>query len=100
MTAALLGGKEKSSGGQVCGNMTSGGHESILLAMKASRDYMRMKKGITKPEMIIPESAHSAYDKAAEYFNIRLRRAPVNKEYLADVKAIRQLINRNTILAE
>lgn len=51
MTAGLLGSKEKASGGQICGNMTSGGTESILLAMKSSRDYMKMKKGITKPEM-------------------------------------------------
>lgn len=51
MTAALLGSKEKSSGGQICGNMTSGGTESILLAVKSSRDYMRTKKGISKPEM-------------------------------------------------
>lgn len=51
MTAALLGSKEKSSGGQICGNMTSGGTESILLAVKTSRDYMWSKKGITKPEM-------------------------------------------------
>ncbi|TXG56029.1 hypothetical protein EZV62_017342 [Acer yangbiense] len=98
MTAALLGNKEKASEGQVCGNMTSGGTESILLAMKSSRDYMRDKKGITKPEMIIPESAHSAYDKASQYFNIKLWRVPVNKNYLADVKAIRRHINRNTIL--
>lgn len=128
MTAALLGSKEKSSGGQICGNMTSGGTESILLAMKSSRDYMKAKKGIIKPEMywlsplsllfvfysiilnllilsdflfklsIIPESAHSAYDKAAQYFNIKLWRVPVNKEFQADVKATRRYINRNTIL--
>lgn len=129
MTAALLGGKEKSSGGQICGNMTSGGTESILLAMKSSRDYMKAMKGISKPEMycpftfisliicfvfyylalhyvrdfllklrIIPVSAHSAYDKAAQYFNIKLWRVPVNKEFQADVKAIRRYINRNTIL--
>ncbi|KAJ6853129.1 sphingosine-1-phosphate lyase [Iris pallida] len=67
MTAALLGSKEKASGGQICGNMTSGGTESILLAVKTSRDYMKVNKGITNPEMIIPESAHSAYDKAAHY---------------------------------
>ncbi|XP_038714253.1 sphingosine-1-phosphate lyase isoform X2 [Tripterygium wilfordii] len=48
--------------------------------------------------MIIPESAHSAYDKAAQYFNIKLWRVPVNKEFQADVKAIRRRINRNTIL--
>ncbi|GMY26575.1 sphingosine-1-phosphate lyase isoform X1 [Fagus crenata] len=98
MTAALLGSKEKGSGGQICGNMTSGGTESILLAVKSSRDYMKTKKGITKPEMVIAESAHSAYDKAAQYFNIKLWRVPVNKEFQADVKAIRRHINRNTIL--
>lgn len=126
MTAALLGNKEKASGGQVCGNMTSGGTESILLAVKSSRDYMRNKKGITRPEMygifptfyfhfspneiittvnssfskyrIIPVSAHSAYDKAAQYFNIKLRRVSVDKEFRADVKAIKKHINRNTIL--
>ncbi|KAH0991951.1 hypothetical protein GBA52_003434 [Prunus armeniaca] len=98
MTAAMLGSKKKSSGGQICGNMTSGGTESILLAVKSSRDYMKTTKGIKKPEMIIPESAHSAYDKAAQYFNIKLWRVPVNKEFQADVKAIRRYINRNTIL--
>ncbi|XP_073139181.1 sphingosine-1-phosphate lyase isoform X1 [Henckelia pumila] len=98
MTAALLGSKEISSGGQVCGNMTSGGTESILLAMKTSRDYMKVKKGITKPEMIMPVSAHSAYDKAAQYFNIKLLRVPVGKDFRADVKAIKRRINRNTIL--
>lgn len=53
MTAALLGSKENASGGQICGNMTSGGTESILLAVKSSRDYMKAKKGITKPEMYV-----------------------------------------------
>ncbi|XP_010549296.1 PREDICTED: sphingosine-1-phosphate lyase [Tarenaya hassleriana] len=98
MTAALLGSREKSSGGQICGNMTSGGTESILLAVKTSRDYMRHKKGITRPEMIIPESGHSAYDKAAQYFKIKLWRVPVNKDFKADVKAIRRHINGNTIM--
>ncbi|EEF47441.1 sphingosine-1-phosphate lyase [Ricinus communis] len=98
MTASLLGSKEKASGGEICGNMTSGGTESILLAVKSSRDYMKVKKGITRPEMIIPESAHSAYDKAAQYFNIKLWRVPVNKEFQADAKAIRRHINRNTVL--
>lgn len=53
MTAALLGSKEKNSGGEICGNMTSGGTESILMAVKSSRDYMKAKKGITKPEMYV-----------------------------------------------
>ncbi|KAF3779528.1 Sphingosine-1-phosphate lyase [Nymphaea thermarum] len=98
MTASLLGSREKASGGQICGNMTSGGTESILLAVKTSRDYMRIKKGITCPEMVIPESAHSAYDKAAQYFKIKLWRVPVNSEFQADVKKIKRFINKNTIM--
>ncbi|KAI3467742.1 hypothetical protein Pfo_024405 [Paulownia fortunei] len=98
MTAALLGSKEKASGGQICGNMTSGGTESILLAVKTSRDYMKVKKGITSPEMIIPVSAHSAYDKAAQYFKIKLWRVPVGQDFRANVKAIKRHVNRNTIL--
>lgn len=62
MTAALLGNKEKASGGLVCGNMTSGGTESILLAVKSSRDYMKNKKGITRPEMyVIPDVLLSSF---------------------------------------
>ncbi|CAN8304065.1 unnamed protein product [Cochlearia groenlandica] len=98
MTAAMLGSKETVSGGQICGNMTSGGTESIVLAVKSSRDYMKYKKGIKRPEMIIPESGHSAYDKAAQYFNIKLWRVPVDKDFRADVKATRRYINRNTIM--
>jgi sphinganine-1-phosphate aldolase len=52
--------------------MTSGGTESILSAVKASRDYMAQRRGITHPEMVIGESAHAAFFKAAEYFKIRL----------------------------
>jgi sphinganine-1-phosphate aldolase len=52
--------------------MTSGGSESILSAMKASRDYMRAQRGIDEAEMIVAVSAHAAYWKAAEYFRIKL----------------------------
>lgn len=99
MTAATLGSKSKLSGGEICGNMTSGGTESILMAMKTTRDYMRSIKGICKPEMVIPNSAHPAYDKGAEYFGIKLWRVPVVKGTLqADVRQITRLINKNTIL--
>lgn len=56
----------------VCGAMTSGGSESILTAVKAARDYMRATKGIRHPEMIIAQSAHAAFFKAAEYFKVKL----------------------------
>ncbi|KAL2608734.1 hypothetical protein R1flu_027307 [Riccia fluitans] len=98
MTSALLGSKNAASGGQVCGNMTSGGTESILMAVKSTRDYMKAARGVSKPEMILAVSAHSAYDKAAQYFGIKLRRAPVKKDLRVDVHAVKKLINRNTIL--
>lgn len=51
MTASLLGSQSDQSGGEVCGNMTSGGSESILMAVKSTRDYMKAKRGIHQPEM-------------------------------------------------
>ena len=56
----------------VVGAMTSGGTESILTAVKASRDYMRAKRGVRRPEMVVGRSAHAAFFKAAEYFRIKL----------------------------
>jgi sphinganine-1-phosphate aldolase len=51
-----------------CGQITSGGTESILLACKAYRDFGREINGIENPNMVIPTTAHSAFDKAAQYF--------------------------------
>lgn len=97
MTAAMLGGGV-GSGLDVCGLMTSGGTESILTALRATRDYMRTTKGITRPEMIVAVSAHAAVYKAAEYFDITLVRVPVDSAFRMDVAATRRAVNRNTIL--
>ena len=61
--AAAAGGPSGDPG--VCGAMTSGGTESILTAVKASRDYMAATRGVTRPEMIVAVSAHAAFVKAA-----------------------------------
>jgi sphinganine-1-phosphate aldolase len=98
MTAALFGSKQSASGDQVCGNMTSGGTESILMAVKTTRDFMKATRGVTEPEIIVAVSAHSAYDKAAQYFKITVRRAPVGEDLKVDVKAAKKLVNRNTIM--
>ncbi|KAG8135314.1 putative Sphingosine-1-phosphate lyase 1 protein [Naja naja] len=58
-------------GPKSCGTMTSGGTESILLACKAYRD-LAYEKGIKYPEMLVPVSAHAAFDKAAHYFRIKI----------------------------
>lgn len=97
MTAELLGG---GGGGnpEVCGLMTSGGTESILTAIRATRDYMCAVRGVSQPEMIVAVSAHAAVYKAAEYFNIHLVRVGVDENFRMDPAAVRRAINRNTIL--
>ena len=94
MTAALLG-----SDGSVVGNMTSGGTESLLMTVKTARDYARHKyPNICEPEMILPASAHPGLDKAGEYFDVKVIRTPIDKNFQADVAAMRAAITPNTIL--
>ncbi|MDP2859990.1 MAG: aminotransferase class V-fold PLP-dependent enzyme [Bacillota bacterium] len=102
MTANMLGaaqsGAEPGTPEEICGVVSSGGTESILLAMKTYRDYAREKKGITKPEMILPTTAHAAFDKAAQYFGIDMIRIPVGDDFRADVAATEKAITDNTIV--
>ncbi|GAB4537845.1 MAG: pyridoxal-dependent decarboxylase [Anaerolineales bacterium] len=94
MTAAMLGGE----GSEACGTVSSGGTESILLAMKTYRDWAREEKGIAKPEMIVPVSAHAAFDKASQYFGIKMIHTPLDSQFRADVNAVKKAITRNTIV--
>lgn len=98
MTADMLGGATATADEPVCGTVSSGGTESILLAMKTYRDRARAERGITRPEMVVPVSAHAAFDKAADYFGIKIVRVPLDAEYRADVAAARRAINGNTIV--
>eukprot|EP00163_Fabomonas_tropica_P000706 TRINITY_DN10485_c0_g1_i2.p1 TRINITY_DN10485_c0_g1~~TRINITY_DN10485_c0_g1_i2.p1 ORF type:complete len:617 (-),score=181.46 TRINITY_DN10485_c0_g1_i2:242-2092(-) len=84
-------------GPDACGSTTSGGTESILMAMKAYRDRGRTR-GIVKPEIIVPVTAHAAFDKAAGYFGMKITHIPVNPETgAADVRKLARKINRNTV---
>jgi sphinganine-1-phosphate aldolase len=95
MSCALLGGDDQRS----CGNLTSGGTESLLLAVKTWRDYVCAKKAIRKPEMVLPETAHPAFRKAAHYFGVRTVIVPTRSADLAvDVDAVRAAVTRNTVL--
>jgi len=100
MTANMLGGSPipSNNSGQICGTVTSGGTESILLAMKAYRDRARELYGIRNPEMLLPITAHAAFDKAAQYFDLKPVRIPIDSEYKADVKAARAAITGNTVV--
>jgi sphinganine-1-phosphate aldolase len=81
------------------GTMTSGGTESIVMAIKTYRDWARAIKGITKPEMIIPASAHAAFDKGAAYMGVKVHMIPLDPlTRKVNLKCVRRAINCNTIL--
>jgi glutamate/tyrosine decarboxylase-like PLP-dependent enzyme len=94
MAAAHLGGDA-----DVVGNFTSGGTESILLAVKAARDHARTERGIAEPEIVLPVTAHAAFQKAAHYLDVRAVLVPVDpRTFRADVDAVRAAIGPRTIL--
>jgi sphinganine-1-phosphate aldolase len=80
------------------GFMTSGGTESILCAVKAARERGKAERGITAPEMVLADSAHAAFHKAAHYFGVAARKVPVGPDYRADVGAMAAAVNANTVL--
>ncbi len=96
MTADMLGADKTDD--DICGVVSSGGTESILLAMKTYRDRAKKEKNITAPEMIVPKTAHAAFDKAAQYFNIKIIHIPVGPDFRADVKATKKAVTKNTIV--
>ncbi|KAF5667658.1 sphinganine-1-phosphate aldolase [Fusarium heterosporum] len=81
------------------GTSTSGGTDSILMACLAARQKAYAERGVTEPEMILPETAHTAFHKAAEYFKIKIHLvACPAPEYQVDVRAVSRLVNPNTVL--
>jgi len=89
----LLHGPEGASG-----VMTSGGTDSITMAIKAARDYARKVRGVTGPlNIVLPRSAHLAFDKAAALMEIEVRRVALNG-MLADVSAMGAVADGSTIM--
>ena len=93
MTGSWLGANHDSAG-----FMTSGGTESILMAVKAARDRLRSERNITSPNIVLPTSAHAAFDKACAYFEVESRRVDVKDDWRADVDAMRARVDQNTVL--
>ncbi len=80
--------------------MTSGGTESILLAVKAGRDFARTRseQPLTRGNLVLPETAHPAFDKAALLMDLEVRRVAVASDLRADVGAMAAAIDHETIL--
>ena len=79
------------------GYFTSGGTESILMAVKAARDQFRAT-GVTHPNVVLPNSAHAAFHKAAAFFDVELRSVPVGDDWRADAGAMLARADANTIM--
>jgi len=84
--------------GDAAGNITSGGTDSITMAIKAARDYARAERGLAgQGNIVVPWSAHPAFDKAAMMMDLEVRRVPCSG-LLADPAAMEQAIDANTIM--
>ncbi|WP_333587795.1 pyridoxal phosphate-dependent decarboxylase family protein [Phenylobacterium sp.] len=80
------------------GAMTSGGTDSILMAVKAARDYARKVRGLQgRLNLVLPRSAHPAFDKACAVMEIEVRRTPI-RDLLADPEAMAAAIDGQTIM--
>lgn len=81
------------------GVTTSGGTESILMAVLAARQKAYHERGVREPEMVLPETAHTAFRKAGEYFKIKIHLVPCpHPSYRVSTAQVSRLINSNTIL--
>jgi glutamate/tyrosine decarboxylase-like PLP-dependent enzyme len=80
------------------GAMTSGGTDSILMAVKTARDFARKTRGVSGGvNIVIPFSAHPAFDKAAMLMDLEVRRIPV-RDFLADPAVMEAAIDDATLM--
>jgi sphinganine-1-phosphate aldolase len=94
MVANMMSGGRKS----VVGCVTSGGTESIVLAIKTHRDYHRAVHGVTEPELVACISAHAAVNKGCELLGVKLVQVPMDENYRVDLGALERAIGPNTIM--
>ncbi len=81
MTANMLNGDEN-----VTGTMTSGGTESIMMAVLAAREWaIKNKRIVGIPEVLASASAHPAFPKACHFFGLKYVEAPINDDYRVNV---------------
>ncbi|THD64278.1 pyridoxal-dependent decarboxylase [Phenylobacterium sp.] len=80
------------------GVITSGGTDSITMALKAARDFARKEKGVEGPlNIVLPRSAHPAFDKACAVMEIEVRRVGL-RDYLADPEAMAAAADAATVM--
>lgn len=81
------------------GFMTSGGTESLVLTVRAAvRRAEREGRTLTKPNMVLPTTAHAALEKGADYFGVESRRIDVGADWRADTDAMLRALDDQTVL--
>ncbi|MBO1041167.1 pyridoxal phosphate-dependent decarboxylase family protein [Brucella pituitosa] len=83
---------------EATGTITTGGSESIALALKAARDRARALKGITKPQIVIPKTAYAVFNKLCHLMNIDVVQIDSERNFAADPVAMAKAVNENTIM--
>lgn len=87
------------AGEHYAGNLTTGGSESIMMAVKAGRDWARKHRPeIKQQEMIAPVTTHPAFSKAADITGVKVLYAPLAPDKRVDVAEMEKLIGRNTVM--
>ena len=81
------------------GAMTTGGTESIFLAVKAARDHAAASRRIDgQPQIVLAQSAHPAFDKAAYFLGLGTVRTPLRADFTADPEAMAAAITPATVM--
>lgn len=81
------------------GSFSSGGTESIFLVLKTARDKFRetTSREIT-PAIVVPRTAHPAFDKAAHYLGVEVVRTSTGPDLRADIDEIKGAIDERTMM--
>lgn len=82
---------------KVYGNIVTGGTEANMMAIRAARNFSRKHKNIENGEIIIPESAHFSFKKAADMMNLRIIEAELDDNYKIDPSYVEDHISDNTV---
>ncbi|MGH8079104.1 MAG: pyridoxal phosphate-dependent decarboxylase family protein, partial [Lysobacter sp.] len=94
ISLSLLGG-----GRDACGTVTSAGSESVMLAVRSAyRSFRARRPQVRRPHLLMPASAHPAYDQAAELMGLDVIRVAIGGDYRASVEAIAQCIEHETMM--
>jgi tyrosine decarboxylase/aspartate 1-decarboxylase len=79
------------------GNIVTGGTEANLMAIRAARNHARKYKGIVDGEIIIPDSAHFSFKKAADMLNLKIVEVSIDDNYKIDVESLKESISDKTV---